>query len=219
MSKNQSFILFLNNRYQKKSDRFYLNLLDKKTAVAVDGGIRFFIRNKIYPDLLVGDFDSAPKMSKRFLSNFDVIQYPSHKDKTDIQLALEYVLKAGAASIDICGGVSGYEIDHTLGNIFLLELVNSHAKKKKCKIKARLIDPGAEIFLLENDSITLFGRRGDKISIIPIASGVSLNFTGLEYPPPSYRLKFGDSLTLRNSLKGNRCRIDLKGRAVIVKFN
>ena len=63
MKKLDKYILFLNNKYLSNDKDFYLDNLKSKTTVAVDGGIRFFLRNRIYPDLLIGDFDSTPPMS------------------------------------------------------------------------------------------------------------------------------------------------------------
>nr|MBN2277579.1 thiamine diphosphokinase [candidate division Zixibacteria bacterium] len=217
MKTGEKYILFLNNRYNRKADAFYLNLLSGKTTVAVDGGIRFFIKNRIYPNLLIGDFDSVPPMSERFLSHFDVIRYPSRKDKTDIHLAVDHVLRSGANEIDICGGIGGCEIDHILGNICLLDLVNKYGGSYKKKIRARLIDPGTEVYLVENGSVEITGEKGDYLSVIPLESGIKVKYRGLEYPPPSGRLKFGDSLTLRNRLTAKKCHLAISGRALVIR--
>jgi len=209
-------ILFLNSRYRAADNAFYLELLKSGYRIAVDGGVRFFLKNNLRPDVLIGDFDSAPRLSKKYLSGIEVLRYPSKKNKTDSQLALELALKRGARSIIICGGLESSEIDHTMGNIFLLDLVNRFNKKQGKKCLARLISPTSSVYLLHNDSVVLNSQAGNYLSVIPISESVALDFSGLAYPPPKKRLKLGDTLSLRNRFKGRRCRLKVSGKAVVV---
>jgi len=215
--KISKYILFLNNKYRTADNDFYLRILKGKIAIAVDGGIRFFIKNKICPDILIGDFDSSPRMSKKYLSNFEIINFPAEKNKTDSHLALETALERGATRIEICGGFSVSEIDHTLGNIFLLELVNEFQSKHGRKVSACLVSPSQKVYLMENDSITLFAQKGDYLSIIPLSDKVRLDFDGLKYPPPKKPIHLGNSLTLRNQFRRKKCRLSVgDGKALIV---
>ncbi|MEW5924437.1 MAG: thiamine diphosphokinase [Candidatus Zixiibacteriota bacterium] len=208
-------IIFLNSRYSASENKFYLRLLRGGYKIAVDGGIRFFRKNKLTPDLLIGDFDSAPKMSRKYLSRFEVIRHPSRKDKTDSQLAVELSLERGAKTIDICGGIAHTEIDHTLGNIFLLDLVNKWNRRNKLDVAARLISSCNMVYLFQDQSTVLNARRGDFLSIIPLSDGVRIEYSGLEYPVPEKPLTTGDSLTLRNYFKSSRCHLKISGRAVV----
>jgi thiamine pyrophosphokinase len=208
--------LFLNATYRKQDTEFYLKLLEHKYSIAVDGGIRFFLKNKIYPDLLVGDLDSAPRLSREYIANFKVIKFPTAKDKTDCQLAIEYALKHGADSIDICGAVSSTEIDHTIGNIFLLDLVNRFDRQSGRLVKARLVSPLGEVYLLEKSNIILEGKRGDFVSVIPLEEQVRLEYSGLKYPAPKKPLVFGDSLTLRNQMNDENCQVESSGKALVI---
>lgn len=208
--------IFLNNRYSAEENDFYLGLLKGSYKIAVDGGIRFFRKNRLTPDLLIGDFDSAPRMSRKYLSQFEVIRHSSKKDKTDSQLALELSLERGAESIEICGGIAHSEVDHTLGNIFLLELVNKWNRRNKLDVAARLIGPRNMVYLLEDKSVILNARKGDYLSIVPLSEGVEVEYSGLEYPAPPGPLKVGDSRTLRNNFKSNRCHLKISGRAIAV---
>ncbi len=123
MKSLSKYIIFLHNKYPANDNKFYLKRLKSCTTVAADGGVRFFKKNNLKPDILIGDFDSAPKLSVEYLKEIEVIRYPSRKDKTDSQLALELAMERGAKDIEICGAVSDSEIDHSLANIFLLILV------------------------------------------------------------------------------------------------
>jgi len=217
MEKSDKHVLLLNNRYPSKENSFYLKIMKNKTTVAVDGGIKFFLKNNIYPDLLIGDFDSTPYLSKKYLSNFEVIKHPAEKDKTDSQLAVETALKGGAKQIEICGAFSVSEIDHTLGNIFLLELVNKFEKEHRTKIEAYLVSPSQRVFLLDNETISLSGKKDDHISVIPLTDGIKLDFKGLKYSPPKNPLTFGDSLAIRNQFRMRKCLLSISdGKAIVV---
>lgn len=215
--KTDTFILFLNNRYPARDNAFYLAQLDNRQTIAVDGGVRFFIKNKIVPDFILGDFDSAPNIPQALLSHTTVIAHPSHKDKTDSQLAVELALEHGAREIIICGAAGFEEIDHTLGNIFLLELIANKARKSKYKTIARLIHPHWEVFRVENETVSVGGQPGQYLSILPLSSGGRLEFDGLSYPAPKRPLKAGDTISLRNQLVKNKARIKITGKALIIK--
>ena len=219
MKKSRNYIIFLNNEYSVRDNRFYLRLLPGKVSIAADGGIRFFRRNKLRPDIMIGDFDSSPKLSKKYLESMEVIKYPVHKDKTDSQLAVELALERGATGIEICGALSADEIDHSLGNIFLLDIIGKFRKKHRQDIPAIIKDSKKDILLLENESIKLSGKPGDAISIIPLIDNCRVNFKGLLYPPPSGKLVFGDSLTLRNQFLGKTARITAKGKILLIVYS
>lgn len=216
VSGKKEFILFLHNKYPAKDNKFYLALTKNKTTIAVDGGVRFFLKNKIIPDVLIGDFDSSPRLSNKFLQKTETLAYPSRKDKTDSHLAIELALRRGARKIDICGAVSSTEIDHTLSNIFLLDLVNRYCDKSGSKVAARIISPGFRIHLLDSNSVSIEGCPGDLVSILPLNDKAKITFDGLEYPAPKRPVNIGDSLTLRNRLKGKRSLIRSRGRAVVI---
>ncbi len=210
--------LFLNHRYRAKDNSFYMKIYRAADfTIAVDGGIRFFTKNKIRPDLLIGDFDSTPRLSKKYLAALNIEKYPAKKDKTDSQLAVDAALRCGAKAIEICGAISRSEIDHFLGNIFLLEIINRYNLKNKNTIMARLVSPKGSLYLLHNSSAHLVGDKGDFISIIPLSNNLRLDFTGLEYSPPTRRVNIGESLTLRNRLRLKSSHVSVEnGRAIVV---
>jgi thiamine pyrophosphokinase len=216
MPKLNRYLLFLNYRYPYEDFLFHRRRMKGSVAVAVDGGVRFFLKNNILPDIIIGDFDSSPPLSKKYLSRMEVIAFPTAKDKTDSQLALEMALERGAGEIEIFGGVSSSEIDHTLGNLFLLELVNKFNRDYKDKVKARLVGPGYEAAMIENGRGDFEGNRGDFLSIIPLSANPVVEFTGLVYPSPKKPLRIGDSLSLRNQFSGRHAHIKVKGKAVVV---
>lgn len=209
------FIIFLNTKYPTKYKEFYQKLLTGKTIIAADGGIRFLSRNRIKPDYLIGDFDSLPRLSKAYLSQIKVIAHPTRKNKTDGHLALDLALEMGADEITLCGAISEKEIDHTLGNIFLLQIVADFNQTSGKNITAKIVTPFGEIFLIDNSILKISGTAGDNISVLPLNSKCRLDYSGLEFTAPGTGLKLGDSLTLRNRMTGPICRIKVRGKALI----
>jgi len=216
MKSKAEYIVFLNKRYSQSDNDYYKKLLKGRITVAADGGIRFFLKNGLKPDILIGDFDSAPRLTKKYLTGIEVIRFPSHKDKTDSQLAVELALERGAGDIKICGALSVSEIDHTLSNIFLLELIRNFGTKNRRAVTASILNRGTEIRLVENESVTLTGRKGDFLSIIPLKSGSKITLEGLDYPAVDKSLLYGDTLSLRNQFKAGRARIKVRGRVLAV---
>ncbi len=216
MAKTKKYIIFLNNRYSARDNSFYRKRLAGRKSIAADGGIRFFLKNKIIPDILVGDFDSSPRLSKKYLAQMEVVEFPRRKNKTDSQLALELALSRGATDIEICGAFSLDEIDHTLGNIFLLKLAHSASTKRKQASLVRLVAPGTIVYLLKNEAATIEGRPGDYLSILPLKEGTRVNFRGLSFPSPKKGLHIGDSLSLRNQFLSHRCRVTIRGEALVM---
>ncbi len=219
MVESKKYIIFLNNKYSARDNSFYRRRLAGRKSIAADGGIRFFLKNKIIPDILVGDFDSSPKLSKKYLSQMEVVEFPRRKDKTDSQLALELALSRGATDIEICGGFSLSEIDHTLGNIFLLKLAKTITRRRKPAMPApvvRLVSPGTIVYWLTDEEATIEGRPGDYLSILPLKEGTRVNFRGLSFPSPKKGLHIGDSLSLRNQFLSSRCRVMIRGEALVM---
>ena len=220
MPKSRRYILFLHHKYTKQETVYYQKLLKGATTIAVDGGISFFLKNKTKPDILIGDFDSAPKLSSKYLQDIEVITHPLEKDKTDTQLALELALDREAEDIKICGVTGTTEIDHTLGNILLLDQVCRYNRKYNLNITARMICPDWEAQIIKDQTIELKSKKNDTLSIIPLSENCRIDYSGLYYPCPNKKLQFGDTLTLRNRFTERTAKVTVKGRALVaVVFN
>ena len=156
-----------------------------------------------------------PQLPANYLEGVEILEYPTDKDKTDSQLALELALERNASYIEICGGW-GDEIDHALGNVFLLELVNRKNKEQIRNVKASFVTAKSEVLLVEDDTIVIAGAPGDILSVLSISEKILLQYDGLKYPAPNGGVVFGSSLTLRNVLVKEQCRINVKGKALII---
>jgi thiamine pyrophosphokinase len=90
-------------------------------VIAADGGAVEAGRLGFAIDLLVGDLDSVPpgvvEAVKRVGTR--VQRHPADKDATDLELALEAAVTAGASRVIVVGGDEG-RLDHLLGNALVL---------------------------------------------------------------------------------------------------
>ncbi|GAE86853.1 thiamine diphosphokinase [Acetivibrio straminisolvens] len=89
--------------------------------VCADGGALHLQRLGIKPDVLLGDFDSIEDKHLEYYKeqNVEIFKFPSEKDMTDTELAVDTVIDKGYKDIVIIGG-TGTRLDHTLSNIFCL---------------------------------------------------------------------------------------------------
>jgi len=141
-----------------------------------------------------------------------IIKYPRKKDKTDFELAIDLSLERKFKEI-IIFGIFGDRIDHFLANIFLLAKVQTINKS----IKIKIIEGEKEIYIL-NKEITINGKIGDEVSIIPVSdklNGVTTN--GLEYRLKNEVLMFGSTKGISNVQTIGSAKIKVKkGIAIII---
>lgn len=81
--------------------------------VACDAGYRNAARLGVRPDLIVGDFDSAPQP----VTDRETIVLPHVKDDTDTQFAARWLLEHGYQEIVLLGALGGARVEHMFANI------------------------------------------------------------------------------------------------------
>ena len=93
-------------------------------TIYCDCGLRHMDGLGAGPDLIVGDFDSGsdPELS------VETIVIPCEKDDTDTVFAVKEALRRGFEEF-LLVGVVGERLDHTLGNVSILLMLDSAGKK------------------------------------------------------------------------------------------
>lgn len=81
-------------------------------VIACDRGYEYAERLGLRPDLIVGDFDSAPPPA----TDAPVRRLPTRKDDTDTMYAARCALEAGYRDVAVCCAFGG-RLDHTLANL------------------------------------------------------------------------------------------------------
>ena len=201
---------------------FALSYIEKYSfgiLIAADRGMDFFYQQKITPDYVVGDFDSAdPKILQYFRSLDEdrrpvILQFHPEKDETDTELAINTAIKLGCTHITILGATGG-RFDHMLANVFLL-----YGCLQK-GVKACILDRQDKIYLIEDTAaFSRSGQWGKYISFLPLLGEIrGITLEGFKYPLEDYTLKMGSSRCISNELVEETGRIHIReGVAICVE--
>lgn len=171
-------------------------------VICADSGFDSAQKYGIKPDIVIGDMDSV----KGAVENENVMIYPAKKDFTDGELAVKYATEKGYKKI-VMLGMTGSRMDHTLTNLLLLKQLEG--------TDACIADEHNEIYMV-NSCISLSGKKGDLISIIPFESDVRVTASGLEYPLEGDILKAGESRGVSNVMTGEICTVSTENGTVFV---
>ncbi len=197
-------------------EAFLRELLGKEAysmIIAADHGLMISDKLSISLDYIVGDFDSVPSeiLKKYRESSVPIKTFPTEKDKTDTQIAIELALMHAPGSIDLVGA-TGSRLDHTLANLHLLML------PMQLKVGAFLLDRHNRISLRQNSfTLTKAGQYGDFVSLLPFTGEVKgLTLTGFKYPLEHVTLTSGSSLGISNEIAQEEARVELQEGILIL---
>ena len=182
-------------------------------VVCADGGIRHLREIDKSPNILLGDLDSVSKKDLEFVKskNIEIHKFPPVKDKTDTELATEYLIDLACKSIYFLGA-TGSRIDHTLANVFLLNLL------LKKGIRGIIVDDKNEIYI-EDDFLQLKKLEKSFLSIMPIdQAGINLSISGCFYNLDNAFIPFGSTHGISNEIVEDKCSIKIhRGKAIIIR--
>ncbi|MBP1997144.1 thiamine diphosphokinase [Peptostreptococcus canis] len=213
ISSEKSACIILNGDIDDyKSLKFYMKNNNYNDIIAVDGGANHLYEIGIIPDYIIGDLDSIDDKTKKYYEEKNVIfsKFPSKKDETDAELAILKAINNGNLNIDIFAGLGG-RIDHELANIQLLYFV------LKRGANARILTESVEIYIIENGDLTINGKTGDIISVLPLkgdAKGVTLK--NLEYPLNEFDFEYSITRGISNVMLNDHCYIEVKDGSIVV---
>lgn len=180
-------------------------------VIYCDCGLRHMDGLGAEPDLIVGDFDSYsnPEMGT------ETIVLPCEKDDTDTVFAVKEAIKRGFEDF-LLVGVVGERLDHTLGNVSILLMLDSTGKK------GTIIDDYSEIEIVSDrcekpciidDSYVYFSL----INISGTARGVTIR--GAKYPLENAEITCEYQYGVSNEvLSGCTAEVSVgEGRLLLVK--
>ena len=142
---------------------------------AADAGYLLAERIGVIPDKILGDFDSAKKPNTE-----ELLVFPSEKDQTDSEIALELAVSNGCREIWMLAPFGG-RIDHTIANLCLLE--TAHEKG----IDLKLYD-GENLVYLLNDGSYSVSSEYRYVSFFPWKNKAIISLSGFKYPLDHYEL-------------------------------
>lgn len=167
---------------------------DADCIIAADAGYAHARRLGLEPDLLLGDYDSAPRPP----AGARTLCLPAEKDDTDTHYAARQALARGADEVVILGGLGG-RLDHTLANLQTLIFLAQRGAH------AVLADVDDEITALLPGTHTVPARRDWYLSVFSAggcARGVTLE--GLKYPLQNATLTHAFPVGVSNEFLGAR---------------
>jgi thiamine pyrophosphokinase len=150
-----------------------------------DGAYRW-AKGRVRIDNNIGDFDSLSIVPDPPPSEV----FPSEKDFTDGEAAIERLLNAGVSSVEIYGGFGGRE-DHFIGNLHLLY---------RCAVRGVNASMVAEdtVIYTADGKFTFQNLVGKTVSVFPFGKPLHIiNSKGLKYPYPT-TLSYGECRGVSN---------------------
>lgn len=179
--------------------------------ICADGGTRYALALGIKPDIILGDFDSLASELQESLKDQQIewIAYKRDKDETDSELALKHAIEKGYKTIVIFG-VFGSRIDHMMTNIFALEYLLKNG------IDTTIIEGNKEIRVI-NKSITLHGKSGDLLSLIPLKGNVKkVKTENLQFTLNHEDLFFGYSRGISNVFTKSTAEVSIEDGSLLI---
>ncbi|WP_108669740.1 thiamine diphosphokinase [Peribacillus acanthi] len=168
--------------------------------IGVDKGLNVLKQKGIHANAAFGDFDSITEAERKEIDEDqpNITLYPSEKDETDLQLALEWAINQKPNKIYILGATGG-RLDHFMGAVQLLirddvlSITDTEIflVDKNNHITAKL----AGQYTLSEDSTLRY------ISFFPITDEVQgLTLKGFKYPLLDMHISRGSTLCISNEL-------------------
>ena len=183
-------------------DYEYTKLLIHKndTIICADSGYDHAIKMNLSPSVLIGDLDSIKGSVKEDLK---IIKYPTDKNFTDTELALQYAKEENFENILILGAI-GTRFDHTIANILLLtQFTNAIILNENNKVQV-------------GTDITLEEEVGTIVSLIPISKCVGIYTKNLKYQLVNATMEIGHSLGISNVMISSVANITVSSGAMLV---
>ena len=162
-------------------------------VVAADSGVHNAQALGLVIDVIVGDFDSASiaAVDAAVAAGAALERFPTAKDKTDLELALDHARDMGGDGIElvVVASVTG-RLDHALANLLVL----ASSSYEHCRIDA-YVDRWL-ITVLRDETRAIVVRPGATVTLLVVdARAARVTTRGLLYP-------LDDELVYRSSTRG-----------------
>ncbi len=162
--------------------------------ICADGGLKHLKGLGRIPNLILGDFDSVEPELLRYYQQKGVQfeKYPSEKDETDTQIAVNTAVEMGAEQIVITGAI-GSRFDHSYANIMLLKLLLNR------RVEAVIVHQNNVIRLLKAGTHVLKEKEGTIVSLLPFGGDAVIeNMTGFKYTSNEKHFKMDQPIGISN---------------------
>ena len=199
-------------------DDLALSFVQKDSyIIAADRGLVFLAEHDIVPDLIVGDFDSAPEETRRrYLAShpgIEVREYNWEKDYTDLEIAAAAAADRGAREIVILGA-TGTRLDHMIGGIQTLALLLDRG------CRGIIVDPCNRVTLHDEPfAIRKDSQWGKYVSLFAWGGPVTgITLKGFHFPMENGTLTNSGTLAISNQIEAEEAEVCFKrGRLLLIE--
>jgi thiamine pyrophosphokinase len=183
--------------------------------IGADGGTQHCLALGRRPHAVIGDLDSLPPELVDQLAATGVLieRHPVAKDKTDLELAVEHAIAAGAVEILLLGALGG-RLDQTLANLLLLA-------RSGWQVPIYISEAHEEAQVLRGgERLTLAGPIGSTVSVLALTEQVTgLTYTGLLYGLDNFTLPLGSTRGMSNVVSAIPATITIATGLLLVVQN
>ena len=205
----RSGICYIIGACNEFSSKFSLNCNKNDLIIAADGGYDILKKNRIKPDILLGDFDSITELPE----NIKLIRHPVKKDDTDTFLAYKTALEKGYKNFVILGGVGG-RVDHTIANIQTLLNIAKNGGRGfligKSSVMTTIFNSNIEFSERHTGNLGVFAQGNDAYNV---------TISGLKYEADNVTLKVDTPMGVSNEFIGERAVIKVQNGALFVVWD
>ncbi|HCC33402.1 MAG TPA: thiamine diphosphokinase [Clostridiales bacterium] len=176
-------------------------------VVAADGGYAHCLAMGLRPDLVVGDLDSLEPAawSRLEAAGIPLLRLSRDKDRTDLQAALDEVVRRPPGRLIVLGALGGPRLDHGLSAVY----AGIPLARQGWQIE--YLGRREQIWLIAGPGgLQLDPRPGHYLSLIPLteeASGVVIE--GMRWELSGVSLRWGDSRGVSNEFSDRPAQIRL----------
>ena len=192
------------------------NLPHDALVIAADSGVDHALALGLRVDVAVGDFDSVSPggLARVEADGARIERHPADKDKTDLELALDEAVRAGAHDITVLG-IGGGRLDHLLANALLL----ASPAFAHCQIVAFDRDARVHVVHAGGAATPLPGQPGEILTLLPVGgAAVGVTTAGLRYPLRGESLTPGTSRGVSNVVGALDASVQLEAGTLLAVF-
>ena len=189
-------------------DRINTIITSEDYVIFCDSGLKHMQKLAVKPSLIVGDFDSHenPKL------DIETIVLPCEKDDTDTVFAVKEAIRRGYTDFLLIG-VIGARLDHTLGNVYILEYLD------ELGLKGKIIDDYSEMALVSREPAYIEDLYAffSLINITGIAKGITIE--NAKYPLKDGEITCGYQYGISNEvISGKIAKVSIQdGKLLLIK--
>ena len=173
-----------------------------------DSGLKYMQMLTVKPNFIVGDFDSHENPQL----DIETIVLPCEKDDTDTVFAVKEAIRRGYTDFLLIG-VIGARLDHTLGNVYILDYLD------ELGLKGKIIDDYSEMELVSRESAYIEDSYAffSLINITGMAKGITIE--NAKYLLNDAEITCGYQYGVSNEvISGQTAKVSVKeGKLLLIK--